>query len=202
MVAWPIRLDLPMKQLTGFTIVELMITIALAAVILTLGVPAYQGLVERNRLTANVNSFISSLALARSEAVKRKQRVIICASIDGSTCSNNNSGYEAGWIVYVESIAPETNRSNAEELLWVSEPLAENFTLRATVPFNNRIQYLASGQTGGIGNASIFLCKDAATNKARLLTIIRSGRVHLAKNNANGVPLTSAGTEIPDCNIT
>ena len=177
-----------------------MITIALAAVILTLGVPAYQGLVERNRLTADINSFISSLALARSEAVKRKQQVILCASNDGATCSNDNSGYESGWIVYVETIAPADNRANAEELLWVSEALANNMTLRATVPYNNRIQYLPTGQTGGLGNASIYLCKDAVTNKARLITIIRSGRVHLAKNNSYGVPLTSAGSEITDCN--
>lgn len=189
-----------MKRLAGFTVIELMITIALAAIILTLGVPAYQGLVERNRLTADINSFISSLALARSEAVKRKQRVNLCASSDGSTCSNNNSGYESGWIVYVETIAPADNRANSEQLLWVSEALADNMTLRATVPFNNRIQYLATGQTAGIGNASIYLCKDAVTNKARLLTIRKSGRVHLAKNNADGVPLTSTGAEITDCN--
>ncbi len=189
-----------MKRLAGFTVIELMITIALAAIILTLGVPAYQGLVERNRLTADINSFISSLALARSEAVKRKQRVTLCASNNGSTCSNNNSGYESGWIVYVETTAPADNRASAEELLWVSEALAENMTLRATVPFNNRIQYLPTGQTGGLGNGSIFLCKDNAVNKARLITIIRSGRVHLAKNNTYGVPLTSAGAEITDCN--
>ena len=190
-----------MKRLAGFTVIELMITIALAAIILTLGVPAYHGLVERNRLTADINNFISSLALARSEAVKRKQRVVLCASNDVATCSNNNNGYESGWIVYVETVAPADNRANTEELLWVSAALANNMTLRATVPYENQISYLATGQTGGLGNASIYLCKDAAVNKARLITIRRSGRVHLAKNNSYGVPLTSTGAEITDCNI-
>lgn len=189
-----------MKRTTGFTIIELMITIALAAVILTLGVPAFQGLSERNRLTSNINSFVASLALARSEAVKRKQRVIVCASTDGATCANNGK-YETGWIVYVESSNPlDTNRDvNNEELLWVNDALANNLTLRATVPFENRVQYLSTGQTSGLGNGSIKLCKDNQTNKARMLTIIKSGRVHLAKNDAYGVPLDSSNTPISSC---
>ena len=191
-----------MKRLVGFTIIELMITIALVAVIATIGVPAFQGFVERNQLTSNINSFITSLALARSEAVKRKQRVVVCGSNDGATCSNNNNGYESGWIVYVESVDPADNRANNEELLWVQEPLSANTTLRATIPFVNRIQFLSSGRPNGIGNGSFYLCKGSSINKARLITIRNSGRVHLAKNNAYGVPLTSSGDPIEDCNTT
>lgn len=189
-----------MKQFVGFTIIELMITVALAAVVLTLGVPAFQGLSERNRLTSNINSFVASLALARSEAVKRKQRVIVCASTDGVSCANNGK-YETGWIVYVESSNPlNTNRDvNNEELLWVNEALANNLTLRATVPFVNHVQYLSTGQTSGLGNGSIKLCKDNLVNKARMITIIKSGRVHLAKNDSYGVPLESTGTPISNC---
>ena len=100
-----------MKQLAGFTIIELMITISLAAVILTFGVPAFQGLTERNQLTSHINSFVSSLALARSEAVKRRQRVVVCVSSDGSTCSNNGT-YESGWIVYVDTVQNGTRDLN------------------------------------------------------------------------------------------
>ncbi len=68
--------------LEGFTIVELMLTLAVAAVILSLGVPSFQGLVERNQLTSGINQFVSSLT--RSEAVKRNQRVSLCSSSDGA----------------------------------------------------------------------------------------------------------------------
>lgn len=70
--------------LEGFTIVELMLTLAVAAVILSLGVPSFQGLVERNQLTSGINQFVSSLTLTRSEAVKRNQRVSLCSSSDGA----------------------------------------------------------------------------------------------------------------------
>ena len=119
-----------------------MITIALAAVLLTVGVPAFQGLTERNQLTSHINSFISSLALARSEAVKRKRRIVVCVSNDGSTCANNGA-YESGWIVYVDAVedgARDDNNAN-EELLWVSEPLPANFTLRANAKRTKTISH-------------------------------------------------------------
>ena len=183
-----------MKRLAGFTIIELMITLALVAVILTVGVPAFKGLMERNRLTANINSFVSSLALARSEAVKRKQRVVVCASNDGSTCKTDNSGYETGWIVYVESISENGARDNGEELLWVNESLSSNITLRGNSAFQNNIQYVSTGRSNG--NGSVFLCIDNSVSKARMVTIITSGRVHLAQNNSAGVPLDSSGTPV------
>ena len=186
-----------MKRFTGFTIIELMITIALAAVLLTVGVPAFQGLTERNQLTSHINSFISSLALARSEAVKRKRRIVVCVSNDGSTCANNGA-YESGWIVYVDAVedgARDDNNAN-EELLWVSEPLPANFTLRANANFTNAIYYLASGKSSGannLGTGSVYLCKGNAVDKARMIIVNGAGRVRLAKYNASGVPVGSSG---------
>ena len=141
---------------SGFTIVELMITLALGALILTLGVPAYQGLVERSQLTSNINQFISSLALARSEAVKRKQRIAICPSINGTTCDTSSNGeYESGWIIYVETVAPSTNRdATNEELLWVGEELSDDMTLRVNTSTLNTIQFTSTGRSNGSGSGS------------------------------------------------
>ncbi len=109
------------KHLNGFTIVELMITIAVAAVILTLGVPSFQGLMERNQLTSNINRFISSLALARSEAIKRNQRVVLCPSNNGDDCSNAG-GYDDGWIIFVDA-DNDNNHDDNEELIWAAEAI-------------------------------------------------------------------------------
>ncbi len=59
------------KYLTGFTMVELMLTIAVAAVVLSIGVSSFQSLIERNQLTSGINQFISSMSLARNEAITR-----------------------------------------------------------------------------------------------------------------------------------
>ncbi|MGB5065269.1 MAG: GspH/FimT family pseudopilin, partial [Candidatus Competibacter sp.] len=74
-----------MNRKSGFTLIELMITVALAAIVLTLGVPAFQETIRNNRLATTVNDFISSLNLTRSEAIKRGTRVTLCKSANGTS---------------------------------------------------------------------------------------------------------------------
>ena len=166
---------------SGFTVIELMITIAVAAVILTLGIPSFQGLMERNQLTANINNFVSSLALARSEAIKRNLPVALCASNNGENCSGG--GYESGWIVYVNRNS-DGNRDNNEELLWVSEALPANLTLRGNGCCSTNIPYTPSGQIAGI-SGSISLCKNNQTEKSRQIAISTTGRVRLKSGDSS-----------------
>lgn len=174
-----------------------MLTIGVAAVILTIGVPSFQGLMERNQLTSNINRFISSLALARSEAIKRNQRVVVCPSINGTDC-DNSGGYDNGWIVFVDT--DNNNAHNAgEELIWAGEGMPNNMTLRGTSNgYHSAIPYVPSGRVA-LGSGSVRLCKDNETDRARMVTIISSGRVRLAKHNANGVPLKSNGDLMNNC---
>jgi len=179
------------KRTTGFTIIELMITIAVAAVILTLGVPSFLGLLERNQLTTNINRFISSLALARSEAIKRNQRVVVCPSSDGSACSNTG-GYDNGWIIFVDANNDNSRdvANTDEELIWEGESIPNNMTLRGTSGgYNTAIPYIPSGRLAVGVSGSVRLCKDNQTDKARAITLIQSGRVRLAELDSSGKPL-------------
>ncbi|MDW3095894.1 MAG: GspH/FimT family pseudopilin [Gammaproteobacteria bacterium] len=169
------------KHLAGFTIVELMLTIVVAAVILSIGVPSFQGLMERNQLTSSINEFISSLTLARSEAIRRNSPVALCASADGENCGG--AGYEVGWIVYVNENS-DGDRDAGEELLWVHDSLPASLTLRGTGCCINNIPYLASGRVSGI-NGSVNLCKDNDLGKSKKITIITSGRVRLNEGATN-----------------
>lgn len=193
------QIALNRKHCAGFTIIELMLTIAVAAVILALGVPSFQSLMERNQLTTNINRFISSLALARSEAIKRNQRVVVCPSSNGTDC-NNAGGYDNGWIIFVDANANDTREVDDEELLWQSEEIPAGMTMRGTNSYNTAIPYVASGRLASSApiNGSVRLCKDNHTNKAKMITIIQSGRVRLIKNNSSGVPQIG-GTAMADC---
>ena len=164
------------KHLVGFTIVELMLTIAVAAVILSIGVPSFQGLMERNQLTSGINQFISSMSLARSEAIKRNQRVSICPSNDSETCSGNQ--YENGWIIFVDRNSNGNRQTATEELVWASGSLPANMTLRGKGCCDDNIPYLASGEIFGIAG-SVHLCKENNINKSRKISINRFGRVRL-----------------------
>jgi len=81
-----------MKKFSGFTIIELMFTLAVAAALLVVAVPAFMNIVQNNRVTAQANSFLTAVTLARSEAIKRRDTVNVVA--DSGTAS-----WREGWEV-------------------------------------------------------------------------------------------------------
>jgi type IV fimbrial biogenesis protein FimT len=83
---------------SGFTLLELMITVSLLAVLLGLAVPAFQSAALGSQLRAAANELVASAYLARSEAIKRNTVVTLCVSSDGVSCGSGN--WEQGWIVH------------------------------------------------------------------------------------------------------
>ena len=93
-----------MDKEPGFTLVELLITIVVATILLAAGVPAFQSFIKNNRVTAQTNNLVSALQLARSEALKRGTNVVVCASDDQATCTDDMNTWADGWIVFSDVI--------------------------------------------------------------------------------------------------
>jgi type IV fimbrial biogenesis protein FimT len=84
---------------SGFSLLELMITLAVAAILMVIAVPSFTGLMRRSQVSSGINELLGSLSYARTEAVNRGQLVSMCPSTDFTSCSGTAS-YEPGWIVY------------------------------------------------------------------------------------------------------
>ena len=95
-----VKRSLTVYRQTGFTLLELMIVVAIAGIVMAIGVPSFQSITTNNRIAANTNEFITALNLARSEAVKRGAAVSVCKSADGATCTTSGD-WDQGWIVIV-----------------------------------------------------------------------------------------------------
>lgn len=80
----------------GFTLVELLITLALVAIVANIAVPAFEGLITRNRQQALMEQVETSLNKARTDAILKRRTVEICGSNNGQTCSAN---WASGWLV-------------------------------------------------------------------------------------------------------
>lgn len=86
-----------MERNQGFTLVELMITVTVLTILITVGIPSFQSIMQNSRSAALANGLATAINLARSEAVKRNGAVTVCASSDAATCTG---AWTQGWIVH------------------------------------------------------------------------------------------------------
>ena len=79
------------KYGSGFTLIEMIVTVSIVAILASIAAPSFSSMLERNKATAVANEMVSALLLARSEALKRRNNVTVCTSMDQTTCAGNNT---------------------------------------------------------------------------------------------------------------
>jgi type IV fimbrial biogenesis protein FimT len=176
-------LEAPAKM-RGFTLVELLVTLAVLAVILTIAVPGFQDFVRRNRLASETNNLVSALAIARSEAIKRGQIVTVCKTanpdVPNPVCAAGAS-WENGFIVFTDGGVRGTIDGNDERLKVQQAGGANGPAIAASASFANTVSYAASG--AAVTNNAI---RDIPTNGnftvclnsvSREIDVALSGRV-------------------------
>lgn len=99
---WELLVNSPFfvkRSQRGFNLLELMITITVAAILLAIALPSFRNVIHRGRVTSASNELLATLSYARTEAITRGQLVSLCPSSDSASCAGGTA-YEAGWIVY------------------------------------------------------------------------------------------------------
>lgn len=138
----------------AFTLIEAMIAIAIGGILVAVALPSYQTMVKNNCLTTNTNTLVSSLQLARSEAVKRRESISVKA---------NASGWNIGWTI-------EDSTSNVLRDITLS-------CSQTTVTEASSDTILIYKSTGFIDNTATFnVCDDRTGETGRQITINAVGR--------------------------
>lgn len=96
---------------SGFTLIELMVTLAVTAIVLSIAIPSFNSMVLDNRSLALGGELASAINFARAEAVKRSSKVSICPSLNGEVCLGADD-WAKGWIVFTDS-APADSTATA-----------------------------------------------------------------------------------------
>lgn len=166
--------SLALHRQRGFNMLELMLTVSIATIVLSVGVPSFTQMVQNNRIITQTNSLLGTLNVARAEALKANEQVTVCKSEDNATCANGLA-WRDGWIVFIDNDANGT-RGAGETLLWTSPGLEGANTLTSAA-FDNFIAFAPNGMSvGSTANAGFFrLCDDRGIAEAMDITVRRTG---------------------------
>lgn len=167
----------PMNKEHGFTLIELIVTLAIAAILVNVAVPSMKTMIDNNRLTAATNRLVGALGYARSEAVKQGAIVTICSSnTAGNDCgSGADALWEHGWFVFIDSDSDGTPDSG--EIMRVGDPLAGSVVVTATSP---ELAFNASGFAANNNPGTLTVCDNRSGNFGKTLRIMITGSLSLA----------------------
>jgi type IV fimbrial biogenesis protein FimT len=163
--------------LRGFTLIELVIALALAGVLAAIAIPGYRDWIAGYELAIHAQQLAASMALARTEALKRAARVSLCRSADGRQCVAGG-GWAAGWIVFLDR--NRDGRVDAgEPVLRIEPPAAPGVRVAANRSVEDYVSFTASGHArllnGGLQMGTFTVCR--AGMPATRVVLANSGRV-------------------------
>ncbi len=191
----------------GLTLIELLVTMSIAVILLTIGVPSFIDMMATNTAASYANDLLADINYARSEAITRGQRVVVCkgaATAVGTDCADANAKWEDGWKVF-EDCNGDQKISNAtcpdrygdgaldnETVLRVHAALASGWTLRGNGQVVSQITFTPDGRTGN--NGTLVACKGETLNsgnqtRSSAVVILGTGRARVSPDNNNdGIP--------------
>lgn len=173
----------------GYTLTELISTLAIGAIVVALAVPSFATLLQNNRVTTSVNTLAASLNYARSEAVKRNQRIVVCKGSPEAGCDKNRQWHD-GWIVFTDLDGDKTLGGD-EPILWTQGALPPQQTLNwSAFPSSNYAIYYPNGTASS--NGTFTFCDARGATAAKALIVAKTGRVRFSTKSAQGNALQCA----------
>jgi len=175
---------------TGFTFIELLITLVISSLVITFAAPEFRTLINSNDAAVTINTLVSDFAFSRNEAIKRMNDVVICKSSDNQTCTSDTA-WQAGWIIYVDNVSQDMQRSVDEPILKVQQALGNHIKIKFT-SFNskNKVVYRPSGAADYSNGTFRFCINNKQYHKDLVLS--RTGRTYLKVNQGDIFKVSSS----------
>lgn len=158
---------------TGFTLVELMVTLAVLTIILGIAVPGMGDFVSNQRVRSQADSMLASLALARNESITQNLRVTLCPSSNGTSCTGT---WSQGWIVFRDGGTAGT--VDGSDTVMRAFSSKKNVSVSMSSNFSSYVSFLPTGRSLGSGGATTGgTVTVSGGNLTRTINVCTTGRV-------------------------
>lgn len=176
---------------SGFTLVEFLVVVAVMAILSSFAAQAFSGMINSVRLRSATDTFFSSIILARSEAIKRNARVVLCKSRSGSAC-DMAGGWEQGWVVF-HDVNENAAVDAGESVVLRQQALQARVRFTGNSQVAKYVSYAPNGTTSLISGAfqagTFTICMQSTLpTDARQIVISSSGRPRTTKTSVAQCP--------------
>lgn len=168
----------------GFTLVELMMTLAVLAILLGIAVPGFQSTFASNRLITTTNDLVSAVQLIRMEAIRKNHRVSLCRSDDGASCGTGTGTWTNGWVIF-DDPDHDATVDTGEAVLRRATSTPSGITIAGNGQVADYVSYApdsaAKLTTGAFQTGTIRVCSTSSAlsddERARDIVINIAGRI-------------------------
>lgn len=159
----------------GFTLIELVITLAVGAILLGLAFPSFSAILHKNRINSAAINLYVALNTARNEAVKKRSAVSVCPSADGSACVTSNIDWSVGWIVF-DDVNGDGARQSSEAIITVSPAPHSQVEMQAGGAAASFVRFNSTGDASTT-SGEFRICHSNSIVYSKLVSVSLVGRI-------------------------
>ncbi len=179
----------------GFTLIEMLVVLAVTIALLVVAVPGFQEIMRNNRMLSEVYSLRATLNNARSAALSRRAAVVVCPTVDGAACSTDTNNWRLGYMAFVDDDNNSVRNSGEEQIqVNVRDGMVDILFDNA----NRRIRFDAQG--GAMGSQGTFeFCDPRGATGASAMILNPAGSVRAARDT--DTPVDDIVNDLDDANV-
>ncbi len=167
----------------GYSLLELLVTMGIVAIVVTGGIPLMRQSIHSSRLSAEINAFVSGVQVARSEAIKRNAAAVLCPSVDGASCTLAPDAWEAGWLVFANDDRDSPPEIDPDEIILAYHSISKGLQVSA-----NRPMFVFRSHAHRSTNGTVVFCPAQQPPEPRAVVISYTGRPRSARRRNDGRP--------------
>ncbi|MFK8016304.1 MAG: GspH/FimT family pseudopilin [Gammaproteobacteria bacterium] len=180
------------RRIRGVTVLELLVTLGIAALLTGYAVPAFTRLVASNRQVATVNQLLGAVQMARTLAIARHQEFVLCPDNGQNRCATGTDEWTDGYLIFVNEPAGRPYQVDSDSDLVAARALPEGVTVWA-----NRSAYVFRPLAVRSSNGTFRVCDPTGRIAPRAVVVSVTGRPRISSKLPDGTPIPCPSSNLP-----